>query len=55
MDSNQVYVDCVLAHIENAAEIMAKKMFGEYDIYSEGKIFGIICDNRLLIKLTNAG
>ncbi len=41
--------------IENAGEITAKKMFGEYAIYSNGKIFGLICDNKLFIKPTNSG
>ena len=30
-------------------------MFGEYGIYADGKIFGLICDNKLFIKPTNAG
>jgi TfoX/Sxy family transcriptional regulator of competence genes len=28
-------------------------MFGEYGIYSNGKLFGLICDNKLFIKPTN--
>ncbi|MCF8371353.1 MAG: TfoX/Sxy family protein [Bacteroidales bacterium] len=30
-------------------------MFGEFGIYSEGKIFGLVCDNKLFIKPTEAG
>jgi TfoX/Sxy family transcriptional regulator of competence genes len=30
-------------------------MFGEYGIYSDGKIFGLICDNKLFIKPTKSG
>jgi len=30
-------------------------MFGEYGIYSDGKIFGLICDNMLYIKPTKSG
>ncbi|MCZ4409916.1 TfoX/Sxy family protein [Cryomorphaceae bacterium 1068] len=55
MASDQSYVDYVLDHIHGAGEIVAKKMFGEYAIYSDGKIFGSVCDNRLFIKPTNAG
>jgi len=55
MASDQNYVDFVLDQIENAGEITAKKMFGEYAIYSNGKIFGLICDNQLYIKPTDAG
>ena len=30
-------------------------MFREYAIYADGKIFGLICDNKLFIKPTNTG
>lgn len=55
MASDQSFVDYILDQIENAGEITAKKMFGEYGIYSNGKIFGLICDNKLFIKPTKGG
>ena len=55
MASDQKFVDYVIDQIENAGEITAKKMFGEYGIYSDGKIFGLICDNKLFIKPTKSG
>ncbi|MDI1241292.1 MAG: TfoX/Sxy family protein [bacterium] len=55
MASDQKFADFVLEQIENAGEITAKKMFGEYAIYSDGKIFGSICDNKLFIKPTKSG
>jgi TfoX/Sxy family transcriptional regulator of competence genes len=55
MASNQNFVDFVLEQIKNAGEITAKKMFGEYGIYSDGKLFGLICDNKLFIKPTISG
>jgi len=55
MASNQDYVDFVVGQIKNAGKITAKKMFGEYGVYSNGKIFGLICDNKLFIKPTEAG
>jgi len=55
MASDQNFVDFVLDQIENAGEITAKKMFGEYGVYSDGIIFALICDNKLFIKPTNAG
>ena len=55
MATNKEFVDFVLDQIENAGEITAKKMFGEYGIFSNGKIFGLICDNKLFIKPTEAG
>ena len=55
MASDQDFVDFVLEQIKNVGEITAKKMFGEYVIYSDGKLFGLICDNKLFIKPTNSG
>ena len=55
MASDQKFVDFVLGQIENAGAITAKKMFGEYGVYSDGKLFGLICDNKLFIKPTKAG
>ena len=55
MASDQNFVDFVIEQINNAGEITAKKMFGEYGIYADGKIFGLICDNKLFIKPTNSG
>lgn len=55
MASNQKFVDFVTDQIRGAGEIVAKKMFGEYGIYSDGKIFALICDNKLFIKPTNSG
>lgn len=54
MATDQKFVDFVLDRIENAGEITAKKMFGEYGIYSDGKIFGLICDNKLFLKPTKS-
>ena len=55
MASTQDFVDFVVAQIKNAGAITAKKMFGEYGIYSDDKIFGLICDNKLFIKPTQSG
>lgn len=55
MASEINFVDFVLEQIKNSGEITAKKMFGEYGIYSNGKLFGLICDNKLFIKPTNSG
>ena len=55
MASDQNFVDFVLEQIKNAGEIIAKKMFGEYGLYADEKLFGLICDNKLYIKPTNSG
>ena len=55
MASDQNFVDFVLDQINNAGDIVAKKMFGEYGLYADGKLFGLICDNKLFIKPTLSG
>ncbi len=55
MASDQKFVDYVLDQIEHVSVISAKKMFGEYAIYADGKMFGSICDNQLFIKPTEGG
>ena len=55
MACDQNFVDFVLEQIKNTGEVNAKKMFGEYGIYADGKLFGLICDNKLFIKPTTSG
>ena len=55
MATDKAFVDIVLDQIENAGEVTAKKMFGEYGVFSNGKIFALICDNKLFIKPTESG
>lgn len=55
MASKQEYVQYIADQLSGAGEIVCRKMFGEYGIYLDGKIFGLICDNQLFIKITGAG
>lgn len=55
MASDQRFMDFVLDQIKRSGEVTAKKMFGEYGLYIDGKMFGLICDNRLFIKPTKGG
>ncbi|MCD4775212.1 MAG: TfoX/Sxy family protein [Candidatus Aegiribacteria sp.] len=55
MSSDLGFVEFVVDQIENAGEITYKKMFGEYALYSDGKIMALVCDDQLFIKPTEAG
>ena len=55
MASDQEFVDFVVDQIENAGQVTYRKMFGEYGIYADGKIFALICDNKLFVKPTEGG
>jgi TfoX/Sxy family transcriptional regulator of competence genes len=55
MASTQDLAQYIADQCAGAGEITLKKMFGEYGIYCNGKIFGLICDDMLFIKPTEAG
>ena len=35
--------------------VSTRRMFGEYALYVDGKVVGLICDNKLFVKPTAAG
>lgn len=55
MSSDESFVKFIVDQIEDAGVITYRKMFGEYAIYSDGKIFALVCTNQLFIKPTDAG
>ena len=55
MASNPDFVQYIADQCGRAGEIEARKMFGDYGVYCNGKIFGLICDNGFYLKPTEAG
>lgn len=55
MASSVDYVQFVAEQMGSAGEITYKKMFGEYGLYRNGKMFALVCDNTLYIKITEGG
>jgi TfoX/Sxy family transcriptional regulator of competence genes len=55
MSSDQGFVDFVVDQINEAGRITARKMFGEYALYSDGKVVALICDNQVFVKPTPGG
>ena len=55
MASNSDFVQYIADQCGGAGEITTRKMFGDYGIYCNGKIFGLICDDRFYVKPTEAG
>jgi TfoX/Sxy family transcriptional regulator of competence genes len=49
------FVEFIADQIEDTCEISYRKMFGEYALYSRGKVVALICDNQLFVKATEAG
>lgn len=54
MASNPDFVQYIADQCSDAGEIVVMKMFGDYGIYCDGKIFGLICDNSFYLKPTDA-
>lgn len=55
MATRQGTVDYVLDQLGDAGAVSAKKMFGEYGVFLDDKMFAMICDDRLFLKPTPAG
>ena len=55
MASDQKFVDFILDQVDISGRITCKKMFGEYGLYFDNKLFGLVCDNKLFIKPTLSG
>lgn len=48
-------VDYLLEQAMGAGAVSAKPMFGEYGVYLDGKMIGLICDDQLYVKPTASG
>jgi TfoX/Sxy family transcriptional regulator of competence genes len=55
MSSSLDFVEYVCAQINEAGNITYRKMFGEYAVYCDGKVIGLICDNQFFLKITPEG
>ena len=48
-------IDFILDQVVNVGKISTRKMFGEYALYCDGIVVGLVCDDTLFIKITPAG
>jgi len=55
MASSQEFVDFVAQQFDNGLEVTVRKMFGEYGLFCDGKMFGMICDDQFFVKPTEGG
>ncbi|GAA4041539.1 TfoX/Sxy family protein [Hymenobacter glaciei] len=55
MASDQKFVAYILDQLSTSGSVEAKKMFGEYGLYLDTKLFALVCDNKLFIKPTPSG
>lgn len=55
MASDQDFVDFACDQMSGAGIVWARKMFGEYALYLDGKVIALVCDNQLFVKPTDGG
>ncbi len=55
MASDLSFVEYVVDQLAEDCAVTYKKMFGEFGLFSDAKMFGMICDNRLFVKPTEGG
>ncbi len=55
MASDLTFVDFETDQIDGTCEMSYRKMFGEYALYSKGKVVALVCDDQLFVKPTDAG
>ena len=54
MSTNKETVDFILETLGDNNRFSAKAMFGEYALYADQKVVGLICDDCLYIKILPA-
>ncbi len=55
MSTQQRTVDYLLEQAAGAGSMTARRMFGEYGLYCDGKVVAFVCDDQLFIKPTDQG
>ena len=55
MASDKKFIEFVAGQIQMGQEITYRMMFGEYVLYADGKLFALVCDNKLFVKPTAGG
>ena len=55
MACNTDFIQYIVDQCSGAGDITARKMMGDYCLYCDGVLFGLVCDNNLFIKPTYEG
>ena len=55
MSTDKEFITYLLDALRPIGNLGAKSMFGEYGLYMDNKIIGLVCDNQLFLKITEAG
>ena len=55
MATEPEFAQFISDQLSSPGNVTTRRMFGEYALYSNGKVVGLICDNQLFVKPTEAG
>lgn len=55
MSTQPSTIDYLLEQLASAGSVSARKMFGEYGLYCDGKIVALVCDDQFFLKPTPEG
>jgi TfoX/Sxy family transcriptional regulator of competence genes len=53
--TKQSTVDYILEQASRDRSVTARKMFGEYGLYLDGRMIALVCDDQLFVKTTPGG
>lgn len=55
MASDIAFVEYVCDQIRGAGRVSHRAMFGEFAVYRDSKVVGLVCANQFFVKPTQAG
>ncbi len=55
MATTRKTIEYLLEQLSELHTVTARKMFGEYALYYDGKVVGLVCDDVLYVKITDPG
>ena len=55
MTTKQSTVDFISEQLQRLGNVRVRKMFGDYALYFDEKVVGLVCDDQLFIKYTESG
>jgi DNA transformation protein and related proteins len=55
VSSDKDFISFVCEQLRGAGEVSSRRMFGEAAVYLQDKVVGLVCDNQLFVKPTEAG
>lgn len=55
MSTSKATAEYILEQLSSLGDVRVRSMFGEYALYCFGRVVGLICDDEVFIKKTDAG